>query len=120
MTSSDIDNANAHIARFVKQELDKRKIGDAELADILDISKQSIGQWFKKELIPPKRHLQIASVLGISVDQLLACGGTRMQQDHNLLSSEERAFIAMFKAMSPSMKEAARSIMQSLVKTDRG
>ncbi|WP_320838489.1 hypothetical protein [Zhongshania sp.] len=60
------------LAKLVEAELAARGISNVVVADRLDVTKQSVGQWFEKQKIPPRRYLGLAAILNISVEQMLA------------------------------------------------
>lgn len=60
------------LAKLVEAELAARGISDVVIADYFDVTKQSVGQWFEKKQIPPKRYPGLAVILNITVEQMLA------------------------------------------------
>lgn len=59
------------VAERILQKMEQSGVTATDIADACNVSKQAVGQWFKTGSIGAERFPAIASVLGVTIDELM-------------------------------------------------
>ena len=100
----------------LKEELEFQDITIKELSQKTGISKRSIENYLsKRESMPPADYaVKIASVLGLTVEQLV---NGNEPTEHDILSIKEKHFLAEFRNLPKNFQEILETMIHLTSKT---